>query len=229
MVSLSAAVVVKDEADRLDACLTSLRGLVDEIVVVDTGSSDHTVAIAEQHGAVVAHEIWQGDFAASRNRSLDLATGDWILSVDADDEVSGDFDDARAYLDRAVACVGCRVRFVPRVGWTPSREYRLWRNRPDIRFQGRILETVVPSIRAAADAYALQIEPFDRITIRHFGDEGGRAEHACAPRAVAHRRDGPPSRSAVGVRPPGARLPICGRRRTRGEDLEGRDHVRPRA
>jgi glycosyltransferase involved in cell wall biosynthesis len=176
VVSLSAAIIVKDEADRLDACLTSLRGLVDEIVVVDTGSTDRTVAIAEQHGAVVAHETWQGDFATPRNRSLDLATGDWILSVDADEEVSGDFDDARAYLDRAAACVGCRVRFVPRVGWTPSREYRLWRNRPDIRFQGRILETVVPSVRAAADAYALQIEPFDRITIRHFGDERDRAD-----------------------------------------------------
>ncbi len=174
--SISAAIIVRDEADRLDACLTSLRGLVDEIVVVDTGSTDGTVAIAEQHGAVVAHEPWQGDFSAPRNRSLDLATGDWILYVDADEQVSGDFDDARAYLDRASACVGCRVRFVPRVGWTPFREYRLWRNRPDIRFQGHIHETVVPSMRAAADAYALQIEPFDRITIHHYGYEGDRAD-----------------------------------------------------
>ncbi|HEY3669808.1 MAG TPA: glycosyltransferase family 2 protein [Acidimicrobiia bacterium] len=174
--SLSAAIIVKDEADRLDACLTSLRGLVDEIVVVDTGSTDHTVAIAEAHGAVVAHEPWQGDFAAPRNRSLDLATGDWVLYVDADEQIQGDFDDARAYLDRASACVGLRVRFVPRVGWTPFREYRLWRNRPDIRFQGHIHETVVPSIRAAADAYALHIEPFDRLTIHHYGYEGDRAD-----------------------------------------------------
>ncbi len=174
--SLSAAIIVKDEANGLDACLTSLRGLVDEIIVVDTGSTDHTVAVAERHGAIVTHEPWQGDFAAPRNRSLDLATGDWVLSVDADEQVEGDFDDARAYLDRAAACVGFRVRFVPRVGWTPFREYRLWRNRPDIRFQGQIHETVVPSLRAVADAYALQIEPFDRITIRHFGYEGDRAD-----------------------------------------------------
>jgi glycosyltransferase involved in cell wall biosynthesis len=179
-VSLSAAIIVKDEADRLDACLTSLRGLVDEIVVVDTGSTDDTVAIAEAHGAVVAYEPWQGDFATPRNRSLDLATGDWILYVDADEQVDGDFEDARAHLDRSIdgaaACVAFRVRFVPRVGWTPFREYRLWRNRPDIRFQGRIHETVVPPIRAAADADALLIEPFDRITIHHFGYEGDRAD-----------------------------------------------------
>jgi tetratricopeptide (TPR) repeat protein len=175
-VTLSAAMIVKDDADRLDACLTSLRGLVDEVIVVDTGSADHTVAIAEELGAVVAHEPWQGDFAAPRNRSLDLATGDWILHVEPDEQVHGDFEDARAYLDRASACVGLRVRVVPRVGWTPSRECRLWRNRPDIRFRGRIHETVLPSIRAAADAYALQIEPFDRITIRHVGEEDDRAD-----------------------------------------------------
>ena len=90
--TLSAAIIVKDEAARLDACLTSLRGLVDEIVVVDTGSIDGSVAVAEQHGAVLGYEPWQGDFATPRNRSLDLATGDWILYVDADEQVRGDFD-----------------------------------------------------------------------------------------------------------------------------------------
>ena len=111
--SLSAAIIVKDEADRLDACLTSLRGLVDEIVVVDTGSTDRSVAVAEQHGAVVAHEPWQGDFAVPRNRSLDLVTGDWVLYVDADEQVQGDFAVVREHLDTAADCVALRVRFVP--------------------------------------------------------------------------------------------------------------------
>jgi tetratricopeptide (TPR) repeat protein len=171
-VTLSAALIVKDEAVRLDACLTSLRGLVDEIVVVDTGSTDGSVAVAEQHGAVVAHEVWQGDFAGPRNRGLDLATGDWILSIDADEQVQGDFDGVRSLLADAADHVAFRVRFVPRVGWTPSREYRLWRNRPDLRFEDPIHETVVPSIRATTEAEGLVVAPLDRLTIHRDGARG---------------------------------------------------------
>ena len=61
---LSAAIIVKDDADHLDACLTSLRGLVDQVVVVDTGSADGSIAVAEQHGALVTCEPWQDDLAA---------------------------------------------------------------------------------------------------------------------------------------------------------------------
>ena len=85
---LSAAIIVRDEADFIDVCLASLDGLVDEVVVVDTGSVDDTIAIAEAHGARVAHEPWKNDFARCRNRSLDLATGDWILYIDADERVT---------------------------------------------------------------------------------------------------------------------------------------------
>ncbi len=79
----------------------------------------------------------------------------------------------------ASACVGVpgALRAAGRLDARFQGDYRLWRNRPDIRFEGQIHETVVPSIRAAtADAYALQIEPFDRITINHFGYEGDRAD-----------------------------------------------------
>jgi tetratricopeptide (TPR) repeat protein len=175
-VSLSAAIIVKDEADRLDACLSSLRGLVDEIVVVDTGSSDGSVAVAQRHGAVIAHQPWQGDFAAARNRSLDLVSGDWVLYVDADEQVEGDFARARRRLDAADDCVAFRVRFVPKVAWTPFRELRLWRNRPDIRFRNRIHETVVPAIDAVAEREHLRVEPFDELTIQHYGYEGDRAD-----------------------------------------------------
>src|SRR5580658_6526740 len=112
---LSAAIIVRDEAEHLDGCLTSLRGLVDEIVVVDTGSSDDSVAVAHRHGAIVGHEPWQGDFATPRNRSLDLCSGEWILYIDADERVrAGDNDERRRGLAAASEFAALRVLFVPR-------------------------------------------------------------------------------------------------------------------
>lgn len=79
--------IVKDEAATLGHCLGSVRDLVDEMVVVDTGSTDGTAALAGQLGARVAHFPWGDDFAAARNESLRLCTGDWVLLLDADEAV----------------------------------------------------------------------------------------------------------------------------------------------
>jgi len=78
---------VKNEAAALGRCLESVRSLVDEIVVVDTGSSDDTAAIARTFGARIGHFPWRDDFAAARNESLRLCTGDWVLLLDADETV----------------------------------------------------------------------------------------------------------------------------------------------
>jgi|GEM_PF-3793579 len=88
--SISACLIVKNEARCLARCLNSLQGLVDEIVVVDTGSTDETVEIAERFGAKIGRFEWCDDFAAARNAALDLATGEWILSVDADEWLESD-------------------------------------------------------------------------------------------------------------------------------------------
>ena len=84
---LSVAMIVKDEAANLPQCLASIQGLWDELVVVDTGSSDATVAIAAACGARVQAFAWIEDFAAARNFSLSLCTGDWVLVLDADEAV----------------------------------------------------------------------------------------------------------------------------------------------
>ena len=84
---LSVAMIVKDEAKALPQCLASIQGLWDELVVVDTGSSDDTVAIALSFGARVETFAWVDDFAAARNFGLELCTGDWILVLDADEAV----------------------------------------------------------------------------------------------------------------------------------------------
>ena len=88
MPTLSLAMITKNESASLAHCLASVRGLVDELVVVDTGSSDGTVAVAEQHGARVGRFPWCDDFSAARNESLRLCTGDWVLLLDADESLT---------------------------------------------------------------------------------------------------------------------------------------------
>ena len=85
--AISLCMIVKNEEHCLDRCLKSARDFVDEIVVVDTGSTDRTVEIAESYGARIYHHPWENDFSKHRNQSLSYATGDWIFQLDADEEL----------------------------------------------------------------------------------------------------------------------------------------------
>jgi tetratricopeptide (TPR) repeat protein len=82
---LSLSMIVRNEAERLERCLASVAGFVDEMVLLDTGSSDATIAIAESCGAVVHQLPWPGDFAPARNEALAHVNGDWVLVLDADE------------------------------------------------------------------------------------------------------------------------------------------------
>ena len=84
---ISLCLIVKDEEQTLPRCLASAKPFVDEIIVVDTGSTDRTVEVAHAAGARVYQWRWNDDFAAARNVALEHATGDWILSLDADEEI----------------------------------------------------------------------------------------------------------------------------------------------
>jgi glycosyltransferase involved in cell wall biosynthesis len=146
---------------------------VDGVVVVDTGSVDESVAVAHRHGAVVDHVPWHGDFATPRNRSLDLVDAEWVLYVDADEEfLPGDHAALRERLASDTEHAGFRVRFVPRVGWTPYREYRLWRNRPSIRFHGLIHESIVTAVHDLATQEGLGVGDLDELVLQHHGYEG---------------------------------------------------------
>jgi tetratricopeptide (TPR) repeat protein len=84
---ISLCMIVKDEEEMLPAALDSVKGIVDEMLIVDTGSKDRTVEIAESYGARVYHHAWENNFSKSRNQSIAYATGDWVLILDADERL----------------------------------------------------------------------------------------------------------------------------------------------
>lgn len=89
-IKISACMMVKNEEELLPQCLKSIKDVVDEIIVVDTGSEDRTVEIAESYGAKVYHHPWENDFSKHRNQSITYATGDWFLIIDADERVDAE-------------------------------------------------------------------------------------------------------------------------------------------
>jgi glycosyltransferase involved in cell wall biosynthesis len=173
-VLLSAALIVRDEERFLGACLASLSGRVDEIVIVDTGSADRSIEIAHAHRARVIESPWIGDFAAARNIGLDAARGEWILYIDADERVVG-FD--RAEIEKLLsnsAYVAHSVLFRPSAGFTQYREFRLFRNRPDVRFKGVIHETMLPDLETLRACHGLRFGE-SSLAIDHDGYGGDQA------------------------------------------------------
>lgn len=145
---ISLCMIVRDEADLLPACLASVRGVVGEIIVVDTGSQDDTVNMAQKVGATVASFPWQDDFAAARNYSLDLAQREWILVLDADEVL---LPSAVPLIQEAVAQPDLlAVNLLRQELGSRQTPYslvsRLFRNRPDIRFQRAYHELIDDSI-----------------------------------------------------------------------------------
>ena len=145
--TISASLIVKDEEEVIGACLTALEGVVDEVVVYDTGSTDRTVEIARAHGAQVHLGYWDDHFGDARNRALEHSTCEWVLHVDADEVLTGDGAALRARLAAESADL-VRVVVVS-TSWKDategfeSRPIRLFR-RERFRWTGALHEYVEP-------------------------------------------------------------------------------------
>jgi tetratricopeptide (TPR) repeat protein len=174
--------IVRDEEHHLEACLHSIRDLVDEMVVVDTGSTDGTVALARRMGARVHSYPWHDDFAAARNHGLELCRGGWILYIDADERAR---PHSRAALEEKLAdptIVGLSVLLHARTGYTAYPEMRLFRSDPRIRFQGLMHETIWPGIARYLEEEGGEIRE-SGLVLDHVGYDG--------PQERKHRRNLP--------------------------------------
>ncbi len=144
---LGASLIVRDEAPALPRCLAALAGLVDEIVVHDTGSTDGTVALAREAGAVLVESVWRDDFAAARNLALEHGRSTWVLSVDADEVAVADAAALRRLLASGPPRDGFSVQIDNLGGTADGVGYshtgpRLFR-RDAARWQGRVHEQLV--------------------------------------------------------------------------------------
>jgi tetratricopeptide (TPR) repeat protein len=148
--TLSVCLITKDEEEALPRCLRSLKPVADQIVVVDTGSTDDTREIARSFGADVHEFTWADDFAAARNAAVEHATCDWILIVDADEELTlGSAAQLRDLLTQPIAGSVCQLitlalsrrpgRLAPDLVGHP----RLFRRGEGIHFEGAIHEQLV--------------------------------------------------------------------------------------
>ncbi len=201
---LAAALIVKDEADLLPACLDSLAGVVDEVHVHDTGSVDGTPDIAARYGAVVTHGAWAGDFAAARNAAQAGWTARWVLAVDADHRITADPAALRAELVRATAEVllteihnahdtrpyvhhEARLYRPDVVGWTGKVHERLVRPGGSRPATGQVpaglltIDHIGYAAREARIAKAVRNAELARRTLDELGDD---AEPAVLARAL---------------------------------------------
>ncbi|MCS7263876.1 MAG: glycosyltransferase [Armatimonadetes bacterium] len=149
---VSLCMIVKNEAENLPRCLESVKGIVDEIVIVDTGSTDETTQIAERYGAKVIHFEWTGSFSDARNESLNHARGEWILWLDADEVLAEGKEKLRKILEQGTEYDGFILPIVSFVGYRSHREghvhpgFRLFRNLKGIQFERNLHEQIAGSI-----------------------------------------------------------------------------------
>jgi tetratricopeptide (TPR) repeat protein len=182
--TISLCMIVRDEEEMLPRSLAAAREAVDEIVVVDTGSVDRTIAIARSFGARVLERPWTGSFADARNAALDAATGDWLLVLDADEVLcEGDAPRLRALAGRVwrEAFYLVEINHTGEIGdgtAVTHNTLRMFRNRPEHRYEGRIHEQIAHALPAnlpeRIELSAVRIDHFGYLGVARDAKDKGR-------------------------------------------------------
>jgi glycosyltransferase involved in cell wall biosynthesis len=205
MPTLSVILITRNEEANLSDCLTSLEGIAQQIVVVDSNSTDRTLEIAKNHGAaVIQPSDWPG-FGPQKNRALDLATGDWVLSLDADERLTPALKSEILAAIHHNAHVDCFAiprlswycgRFIRHSGWSPDYVDRLFK-RGTARFSddlvherlistGSVAKLENPMLHFSFMNYSQVLEKIDRYSTASAEQAFSKGKTSSPLKAVLH-------------------------------------------
>jgi glycosyltransferase involved in cell wall biosynthesis len=205
MPTLSVILITRNEEANLADCLASLEGIAQQIVVVDTNSSDRTLDIAKSYGAVIAQpQDWPG-FGPQKNRALDLATGEWVLSLDADERLTPALKSEIVTAIHHSAHVDCFAiprlswycgRFIRHSGWNPDYVDRLFK-RGSARFSddlvherlitsGQVAKLENPMLHYSFMNYSQVLQKIDRYSTASAEQAFAKGKTSTPLKAVLH-------------------------------------------
>jgi hypothetical protein len=168
---LSFCLVTRNAEQQIGRALQSISGLGAEVVVADTGSTDHTAERAAALGARTIVVAWEDDFAAAQNQALAQATGDWIFWLNPDEELlSPDRGRIAVLLSRPeVLAYAVRIHQLlkPDQGATETLQPRLFRHHPELRYAGRLHPHFTVQLEELARRVNMHIYPSDLVVRRH--------------------------------------------------------------
>lgn len=168
---LSINIIVKNGGARIEDCLSSACDIADEVIVVDTGSVDGTIDRIKQMQGVTLYCIgWENDFSSARNYALNRSTGDWVVYLDADEILNADRETLNIMMENKEAegyWIVIESFLAPDLSQSKlHHNLRMFRNRPNYRFEGRIHEQIIKSILRNSSQDMLKES---NISIHHFG------------------------------------------------------------
>jgi glycosyltransferase involved in cell wall biosynthesis len=166
---ISLCMIVKNESKHLARCLSSVASQVDEMIIVDTGSEDDTVEISKKFGAQTSYFEWCDDFSAARNYAISQSSGQWILVLDADEELIVQSIDWRSLIpnsrDTLAYSVDLKDAYAPR-NLTAFYTHRLFRKDPELKYAGRYHEYLEYKNQPIAQT---AISHLQELLILHYG------------------------------------------------------------
>lgn len=167
---LSLCIISKNEESLIRNAIESVKEVVDEIILIDTGSKDKTIEIAKELGAKIYNEDFYYDFSDIRNKGIEKATGDWILFLDCDEKIQNKYDIYKVLEEvKDEVCISMRVcSYLDSVKRNENNIIRLFKKDERIKFEGRIHESIEKSV---IENFGIDKIKYTDLEIQHYGSD----------------------------------------------------------